>query len=71
MALPSCDAVDDVELELRLYGESVRAANGRVDPDFARVKRELAGKGVTLQLLRAEYVSEIGADGGAYSNSRI
>ncbi|MCW2950013.1 MAG: transposase [Thermoleophilia bacterium] len=61
--------VDDDELERLLYGERVRVQPGRVAPDFARVKRELAGKGVTLQLVHAEYVDQVGV--GAYSYSRF
>jgi transposase len=67
---PVPDGVDDAELERRLFGERKPSTLGRVMPDFARVKRELAGKGVTLGLLHAEYEAEVGSD-VAYSYTRF
>jgi len=69
VASPAPDELGDAELERLLFGEPVRAATGRVEPDFARVNRELSRKGVTLQLLHTEYVDEVGE--GAYSYSRF
>lgn len=66
---PDAEAVADVQLELELFGEQARALENRVAPDWAQVKRELAGKAVTLQLLHAEYTAEVGE--GAYSYSRF
>lgn len=65
---PTADAIDESRLELLLFGERVRVLEGRVAPDWAKVKQELSGKAVTLQLLHAEYVAEVGD--GAYSYSR-
>jgi len=49
--------LDDRELEERLYGRAAPApaAITRPVPDWAEVHRELARKGVTLQLLWTEY----------------
>lgn len=66
---PVPDAVGDDELERLLFGERQHTSVGLVAPDFVRVKRELAGKGVTLQLLHAEYADEVGSE--AYSYSRF
>ncbi len=67
---PVPDGVDDAELERRLFGVRKPSTQGRVMPDFAEVKRELAGKGVTLGLLHAEYVDDFGED-VAYSYTRF
>jgi len=67
---PAPDELGDAELERLLFGDPVRVSTGRVEPDFARVKRELAAKGMTLQLLHREYVDEVGEE-AAYSYSRF
>lgn len=70
MRWPVPEEVDDAQLERSLFGAPPPPATGRVMPDFARVKRELAGKGVTLQLLHAEYEADVGEQ-VAYSYSRF
>lgn len=67
---PVPEEVSDAELDVRLFGVRKPAVDGRASVDFARVKRELAGKGVTLGLLHAEYVADVG-DAAAYSYSRF
>ncbi len=49
--------LDDRELEARLYGRAAPAPSAitRPVPDWAEVHRELARKGMTLQLLWTEY----------------
>lgn len=67
---PAPDLLGDVELERLLFGDPSPPSTGKVMPDFACVKRELAGKGVTLQLVHAEYEADVGAQ-DAYSYSRF
>lgn len=50
LSWPLPDDLDDEALERRLY-RVTRVAVTRPQPDFSYVKRELAKKGVTLQLL--------------------
>ncbi len=67
---PVPDDVDDALLARLLGGYPSPPSTDRVMPDFARVKRELSGKGVTLQLLHAEYEGDVGTR-VAYSYSRF
>ena len=53
------DALDDVTLETRLYGEPGWAGRkGRPLPDPAYLHTQLRRKGVTLQLLHVEYLEQ-------------
>jgi transposase len=61
--LPS--ELDDDALERRLFDAAAPSASYAA-PDFAAVKKELATKGVTLQLLWLEY-KELHPDGYGYS----
>lgn len=70
VASPAPEELDDEQLERLLFGDPSPPATGRVMPDFACVKRELSGKGVTLQLLHAEYEDDVG-EPAAYSYSRF
>lgn len=70
VASPAPDDLGDAQLERLLFGDPSPPATGLVMPGFARVKRELAGKGVTLQLLHAEYEEDVGKL-AAYSYSRF
>lgn len=67
---PVPDDVDDAHLDRVLFGDPEPISTGRDVPNFAQVKRELAGKGVTLQLLHAEYEADAGEE-AAYSYSRF
>ena len=58
--------LDDDALERRLFRATPAAPSSYPQPDFAAVKRELANKGVTLQLLWLEY-RELHPDGYGYS----
>ena len=49
--------LDDTQLEARLFHPARKEAT-RPQPDFTKVKRELAKKGVTLQLLWLEYLEQ-------------
>ncbi len=57
LSWPLPSDLDDRELEERLYGRAAPAPSAitRPVPDWSAVHRELARKGVTLQLLRTEY----------------
>jgi transposase len=52
------DALSEVELERRLYGEPVPVQSDRAEPDPVWMHRELRRKGVTLELLHLEYLGE-------------
>jgi transposase len=62
---PLPEDLDDDALERRLFGTAAPSSS-HAAPDFATVKRELAVKGVTLQLLWLEY-KELHLDGYGYS----
>ena len=62
---PLPDDLDDDALERRLFDAAAPSASYAA-PDFAAVKKELAIKGVTLQLLWLEY-RELHPDGYGYS----
>lgn len=55
--------LDPVQVRARLTKEAVRNS-AHTPPDFEEVHRELAGAGVTLSLLWAEYSARVGAQGG-------
>ena len=64
---PLPEGMDGVELERRLFKTPAGPSRqGRAQPDFAAVHRELRGKGVTLFLLWQEY-RERHPDGYGYS----
>ena len=63
---PLPDDLDDDALERRLFGTASAPSPSHAAPDFAVLKRELAFKGVTLQLLWLEY-RELHPDGYGYS----
>ncbi len=63
---PLPDDVDDSALEARLYPPP-RGRVGRPLPDFARLYRDLACRGVTLELLWQEYRAAHPDDGYGYS----
>lgn len=65
---PPDPALDDVELERRLYGKPAQAGTAKAceRPDYARVMRELERKGVTRRLLWQEYRDQV-SDGIGYS----
>lgn len=65
---PAADEHSDEELDRLLFGTPAPAPDARASVDWARVKLDLAGEAVTLQLLHREYVDEVGD--GAYSYSR-
>lgn len=52
---PAAERLDDAQLEVRLYGDTVARPSQYVEPDFPHVHRELKRAGVTLQLLWEEY----------------
>lgn len=52
------EALDDVTLEQRLYGEPVKAESERVRPDPVYLHAELKKPGVTLELLHLEYLEK-------------
>lgn len=63
---PLPEGLDDAALEARLYPEP-RGRTGRPRPDFGVVYRELARRGVTLELLWQEYRAEHPEAGYGYS----
>jgi transposase len=63
---PLPEAMDDADLEARLFPAAPRAAVARPPPDFGAVHTELRRKGVTLELLWVEY-RERHPDGYGYS----
>ncbi len=52
------EALSDAELARRLYGEAAPAQSDRAEPDPVWMHRELRRRGVTLELLHLEYLSE-------------
>ncbi|MEN9760645.1 MAG: hypothetical protein RI906_471 [Pseudomonadota bacterium] len=60
LAWPLPDDLDDGALERRLYSQPSARASAFTEPDYARVHRELKGKGVTLMLLWQEYRATVG-----------
>ena len=62
---PLPDGLDDDALERRLF-DTAAPSPSHAAPDFAAVKKELATKGVTLQLVWLEY-KELHPDGYGYS----
>ena len=62
---PLPDGLDDDALERRLF-DTAAPVTSYAAPDFAAVKKELATKGVTLQLVWLEY-KELHPDGYGYS----
>ena len=62
---PLPEELDDDALEARLFAATAPSAS-HAAPDFAAVRKELAIKGVTLQLLWLEY-KELHPDGYGYS----
>jgi len=65
LSWPIPDAIDDAELERRLF-PSTDAAAARIGPDWSHIHTELKRRGVTLALLWQEYRAEH-AQGYAYS----
>jgi transposase len=59
--------IDDGALEAKLYPPAAHSSVPRPKPDFEHIHRELRRKGVTLQLLWAEYKQAHPADGYQYS----
>lgn len=52
------EALDDDELEVRMYGPRGKSRRGRPEPDPAHLHLELRRPGVTLQLLHLEYLEQ-------------
>lgn len=55
LAWPLPDDLDDAALQTKLYPGNPKPKQVRPEPDMEQVHRELRRKGVTLQLLWAEY----------------
>lgn len=69
LSWPLPDGLDDDALEQLLFAQPERPAGETFRlPDWAEVRRDLSGKGVTRQLLWEEYV---GDSAGGYSYSRF
>ncbi|MGC2174561.1 MAG: IS21 family transposase [Acidimicrobiales bacterium] len=66
LSWPLPEEMDDDQLERRLFPEMAKVRSTYPQPDFEVMKKELAKKGVTLQLLWFEY-REIHPDGYGYS----
>lgn len=60
------EALEDLELEHRLYGQREASGRKRPEPDVQWVHRERKRPGVTLELLHLEYLQEH-PDGLAYT----
>ena len=60
---PLGDDVTNEDLQTLLYPNRKKYAEDRLMPDFPKMHRELATKGVTLTLLWTEYCSEAHAAG--------
>ena len=58
LSWPFPDAMDDAELERRLFPPTDAAAAARIDPDWSHIHTELKRRGVTLALLWQEYRAE-------------
>jgi transposase len=67
LSWPLPEGLDEAALEARLY-PSRGGVRERVEPDYGAMHAELRRKGVTLQLLWAEYVAAVGD--GAYRYSQ-
>lgn len=63
---PLSDEMDDAALQAKLYPGNPVSAKARPEPDMEWIHRELRRKGVTLQLLWAEY-KQAHPDGYQYS----
>jgi transposase len=66
LSWPLPEAMDDDQLERRLFAAVAKTSSNYPQPDYEVTKKELAGKGVTLQLLWFEY-RELHPDGYGYS----
>ena len=66
LSWPLPEEMDDDQLERRLFPEVTKATSTYPQPDYETLKKELARKGVTLQLLWFEY-RELHPDGYGYS----
>jgi len=66
LAWPLPEEMDDDELERRLFPDVTKPTSHYPQPDYEVMKKELAQKGVTLQLLWFEYREEH-PDGYGYS----
>ena len=66
LSWPLPEEMDDDQLERRLFPEMAKVRSTYPQPDFEVMKKELAKKGVTLQLLWFEY-REMHPDGYGYS----
>ena len=66
LSWPLPEEMDDDELERRLFPDVTKPTSHYPQPDYDMVKKELAKKGVTLQLLWFEY-RELHPDGYGYS----
>jgi transposase len=62
----AAQALDDAELERRLYGRRPASGSDRAEPDVVHMHTELKRKGVTLELLHLEYL-EAHPDGFRYT----
>jgi transposase len=72
MSWPISEGVDDAELERRLYQPRGGAdAKHFVEPNYQHLFRELARRGVTLQLLWHDYKRENGENGYQYSHFTV
>lgn len=67
LSWPLPEALDDAALQAKLYPGNPVAARGRPEPDLEWVHRELRRKGVTMQLLWAEYKQAHPDDGYQYT----
>jgi len=66
LSWPLPEEMDDDELESRLFPAVTKTSSNYPQPDYEVMKKELARKGVTLQLLWFEY-RELHPDGYGYS----
>lgn len=64
---PLPEALDDSELEKRLYRQVIAREPTFAEPDYALVHQELKKKGVTLTLLWEEYRQAVGERGYQYT----
>lgn len=60
---PLADSVSNLDLQALLYPGRIKKNEDRMIPDYPKIHRELARKGVTLTLLWTEYCSEAHAAG--------
>jgi transposase len=66
LSWPLPEGLDDATLQAKLYPGNPGPAHGRAEPDLEWVHRELRRKGVTMQLLWAEY-KQAHVDGYQYT----